>query len=362
MRKLMLLGLTLVGLYGCGSGDGPVINPPPAPPIARVGTYLLAANRGPGSDGFDVFRVNGGDASLTQVASSPSTGGPLNNLQSTGSFVYVALENQPLIDGFVVDAATGATTRLPGFPIATEIDNNLCLTEDGAFLYAVGETSVDGFSVNPQSGALTRLAGFPLPVPGMTDSGSSEVSPNGDFFFVGDQGTNQIFTFSANPTTGALTLVGASPAAGSPQALQFDPAGQFLLTAEGQGTLESFTVGGGGLLTSVDVEPYAPPGSTSWKLGLRTDLVYVSDAVSNTLNAFRLNQDGTFTPLAGFPVPNGGSSATIYPFFLPGEVLFTFAGNQIFSFELDAAGNVTPVGATPAGSGGGDLLPLVLGF
>jgi 6-phosphogluconolactonase len=126
-------------------------------------------------------------------------------------------------------------------------------------------TIADGGALTLGQGVSTLPAGYA----GSNTGAHVEVSPDGRYVFGSNRGHDSIVTFSANPTTGVLTLVGHTPS-------------------------------GGKAPRDFDVDAYG-------------ELLIAANQDSSTLAAFRIETDGTLTPL-GDPVagPKGCAAVQIY--------------------------------------------------
>lgn len=373
LKKFTVLFVLLCALYGCGGEDTavnttPLPPDPPVPPLPRVVSFLVSGNRDAAGGSVSLFQVDPDTGSLAQV-SEIATGGPVNKVSAYPDrpFVYAAVNDQPLVDGFRIDPATGTLTRLAGFPIPSSNDSSVLFDRTGTFLYVLGNTDIDAFRADPDSGALTHVTGFPMPVPGMLEAKVGVFNGDNSLLLVSDETTNQIFAFRFNSGSGALQLASQTPTAAGPAGLAFDPLDQFLYVAGSSGTLQSFTVSPDGVLTPVPggQATYAPAGARSFELASIANLIYVGDAVTSTLSAFQADVNGALTPVPGFPVA-GGAAVLRYPFPLLNGFLYssdTF-NERIFGYRSDLGGNLLPVPGSPFREDGdpASLTPVVLSF
>jgi len=123
-------------------------------------------------------------------------------VDSTGSFVYVALNASNQVAAFSITPATGALNVVPGSPFATG-RSPFTLATSGKFLYVSNamDGTVSGFSINSSTGILAPLANFPMSL----RAGGMTTDPYGSFLYVS---TPAIMTFSIDANTGALTEIG----------------------------------------------------------------------------------------------------------------------------------------------------------
>jgi YVTN family beta-propeller protein len=128
-----------------------------------------------------------------------------------------------------------------------------------------------------------------------------------------------VVPFSVNAANAALTPVSALPAPApacgvschnNPLRLAVDPADKFLFSSNVQaGTVSVFNINGGNLSSIAEV----PTGTHPF--GVAVDptghFLYVVNKVDNSIAGFALNSaTGALTPMAGFPVSEGGNAPT----------------------------------------------------
>lgn len=371
MKKLRflisgLLGLTLA-VCGCDSSTE-VIDPPPINPIARVATYLLSADR---TGGVGVYTVDPSSGDLRAVDGSPFPADhPLITLavHPSGRLVYAGSDDQPFLEGYSLDPPSGRLTRLPGYPIPSLADGSPLFDNAGEFLYVVGESAIDGFRVNAGSGALLHLVGFPLAVPGMQAATTPQMSPDDRFLYVSDPDTDQLFAFSRNLQTGSLALIQQVASGGDgPTGLGLTPDGRFLYAAHADGTLPGFAVAADGTLTALagPAPAYAAGPTLSYTLGFLEDAVFVGDAAASSLNAFRIGANGALTQLPGYPRGGGGAGVFVYPFFFA-DLLYVSNGasNRINAFTVndDESVQVVPGSPFPGSGAPAELEAAVVSF
>jgi DNA-binding beta-propeller fold protein YncE len=178
-----------------------------------------------GPNGVSAFTIDSTTGVLTLVPGSPFlfAGQTVLNsrpfgivVDSTGQFVFVALEATNQVAAFSIVSGTGALMPVPGSPFPAGNTPFLFATT-GKFLYVSNalDGTVSGYSIDSASGVLTPLAGFPFSLP----AASLVADPSGKFLY-GASGAG-IFAFTIN-ADGSLT-----PLSGSP----FPAAGARLLTA-----------------------------------------------------------------------------------------------------------------------------------
>ena len=251
------------------------------------GRFLFASFQS--SDKVVTYSISSNGA-LTRVStftlfSNSETAG--SKVSPDGRFLAVTVLNvvPGVIEMFAIQP-DGSLMRAPGSPfadgtpdfsgIATSVDfnckSNLLFVGEGTGL----STIVSVFNV-ASSGALTPISGTPFR-PGVgINSGVVSLSPDGQFLFVSNQGSNSITVFRVS-SNGSLSLVAGSP-----------------------------------FPTGVNVPDATPGGMTVNKSGT---LLFTA-VIPNYVAVSRINNDGTLTSVPGSPAttnqPFGAFSLAIYP-------------------------------------------------
>lgn len=223
-------------------------------------------------------------------------------------------------------------------------------------LNAGGTPSITGFELDPD-GALRTLAGSSRPLPGGTSAGPAQVgfTPDGSFLVVTEKNTNMIDTFrvlasglTGRPTSspssgttpfgftfggsGALIVSEAAGGSGGTSAASsyqisrasgelavISPSvgdtqlaacwvvatndGHFVYASNtGSGTLSSYAVGAGGMLsllnaTSAVTGPGTVPLDTT--ITSNDEFLYVLDEGVGAISGYRIESDGSLTAVAG---------------------------------------------------------------
>jgi 6-phosphogluconolactonase (cycloisomerase 2 family) len=217
------------------------------------------------NDGVYAFRVNSGTGGLSSVSGSPfSTGNSFTALTvSPNNRVLYAANGNGTVVAYSINATTGSLTSIDTENVGTS-PSGVVVSPNGQFLYVSnqGSNNVSAFTINGTTGALT---GVGAPVAAGTAPSGVAVSLNGSFLYVSNQGSNDVSAFTINGTTGALTPIGVSTfAAGtSPSGITIEPNGQFLYVSNsgGGGNVSGYRITAGtGSLVSLGA---AYPAGTS---------------------------------------------------------------------------------------------------
>jgi YVTN family beta-propeller protein len=281
---------------------------------------------------MSAFSVNTATGMLTAVPGSPFATGARPTavaVDSAGKFVFVANQAGNSIAVFSI-GVNGVLTPVVGSPFPANSPYGLSVNPSGTALYATNFpdsqisdlNTVSAFSI-AGNGTLSAIAGSPFVDANSTSGFAAAISiladPGGKFVFVGDHMAQSVVPFSVNAANAALTPVSALPAPApacgvschnNPLRLAVDPADKFLFSSNVQaGTVSVFNINGGNLSSIAEV----PTGTHPF--GVAVDptghFLYVVNKVDNSIAGFALNSaTGALTPMAGFPVSEGGNAPT----------------------------------------------------
>jgi 6-phosphogluconolactonase len=98
---------------------------------------------------------------------------------------------------------------------------------------------------------------------------------------------------------------------------------------------------------------------------LAVSFVYVTNSGSNTISGFRVGSGGSLTPVPGSPFPTGGALPEGVAISPPGPAaggrlyVANFASNNVSAFRINADGSLTPVAGSPFPAGPSPMQPVV---
>ncbi|HEV2381802.1 MAG TPA: beta-propeller fold lactonase family protein [Terriglobia bacterium] len=310
---LSVVGIFPTGGLGFGSGNDP---------LGSQGSLVLS------DDGHFLLAVNAGSNNISVLQA-----GPLG-LKSVGTF------------------SSGGTEPV-----------SLALYKDLVYVLNAGGTpNITGFELNP-NGTLRMLAGSSRPLAGGTAAGPAQVgfTPDGSFLVVTEKNTNLIDTYrvlDSGLTAGPISNVSSgttpfgftfgrsgtlivSEAAGGPggtsasSSYQIRASGELsvisasvgdtqlaacwavttndgrfvYLSNTGSGTLSSYAVGAGGMLTLLNAASGVTGSGTvplDSAITSNSEFLYVLDDGTGAVSGFRIESDGSLTALAGVAgLPSG---------------------------------------------------------
>ena len=268
--------------------------------------------------------------------------------------------------------ADGTLTPLPGSPFAAGgagsgagigSQGALQITSDGKYLLAVdaGSNQISVLRIN-SDGELNPVGGGPVSSGGVKPV---SIAVHGSLVYVanaGDSGSNYT-GFTLNPGGHLRPLNGSTvalPAGSSPGDVLFNGDGTRLVGAEvGSSLIDSFVVGGNGLLTAAPGSPFAAQGPGPFGSEFRpTDptQLFVSNAHggagNGTVSAFSDASDGTLTSIGASPFADLQTAPCWVEISHDGQILFTVntASNSISRYTIAADGSLSLLGSTSLGS------------
>lgn len=288
----------------------------------------------------------------------------------TTSIVYVANRGSDDVSGYSINPTTGTLTAIAGSPFPQIADPSaIAVSSNGFFAFvtnAGASNTVTAFRV-ATDGRLLRVPSTqsnPNPAPVGMDPVALAISPNNQFVYVANRGSDTVTAFSIEDA-GALMLAPQTGSATNPVSVQGDapscvtisPNGQFLyVSSSTSNNVTVFQIGASGLLTLVPAtgtnpNPVSTGGTAPKNIGMSPNgsSLYVANSGSNTLTAFQIGSNGLLTQVpttAGNPNPiSVGGTA-------PNGIIVSSNGQ--FLYSANGGGNVTTFTI-----GGGGLLTLV---
>jgi len=241
------------------------------------------------------------------------------------------------------------------------------ITPGGQFLIAAdaGSNQISVLRILP--------GGTPSLVPGgVVSSGGVKpvsVAIHGDLVYAANSGTGgSNYTGFRLGTDGSLTPVAGStvalPDGSQPGDVLFNGDGTKLVgTRIGTSLIDSFTVGGGGLLTAAPGSPFSAQGLGPFGSEFRPTnpgQLFVSNAHNvgagtGTISAFTDSPDGTLSPIAGSPFADQQTAPCWVEITPSGRFLFTVntGSGTISRYAVAPGGPLALLGSTPVSATGG---------
>jgi len=229
------------------------------------GTHLYVANVS--TNDVSAYTIDHATGYLKEVPGSPYDVGRIATavaVHPSGKFVYVTRSNATEGDGIAAFSVNpdGSLTAIPGSPYSTQISpDSLLVDSTGKYLYVADDEfdgAIDGFTIDATSGALTPISGSPFAVPpvsGCAATFSADIIEDvaGSRLYTADTYDNAISGFRIDLKTGVLTAVPGSPfpnypcldpmVAFNPDTLAVLPSGKFLFAVNGIAqTISSYSI------------------------------------------------------------------------------------------------------------------------
>lgn len=277
-----------------------------------------------------------------------------------GATVHQAPPGVPTggVDGYSVDATTGALTVLTGSPVATGLECPQFLTVDPAqkFLFVPDEGNevIHVYSI-ASTGALTEVSGSPYDQCAFQFA----VDPSGAYLVVPDYCNDNIAVYAIG-SDGSLTAVAGSPFAESsgnePESLFIDPSGQWVYVVDyndGPGSISAFSLSSAGALSEIAGSPFTT-GQAPYAISGTLDgkYLYTNDESggSSQIDGFSVNAStGALTALSTPTFPGGDCWMSVDT---SGKVVFsTDCSGNVFSSAIGSDGTLTPATGSPVTAG-----------
>jgi 6-phosphogluconolactonase len=344
-------------------GGSPFASPasPSALDVDSSGKYLYVANTQ--SNQLTAYRIDSGDGSLSQLASSPTNVGAsptvvtseedTTPLSLSSKFVYVT-DPAGSIRSFNI-AADGTLSAGAVPSLTANAPLGITLDPQGRFAYVAdpGANAVRIYAVNASTGTLAEIAGSPVATVGAPQYVAIE--PSGRYAYVSIPSTTSIVKYTVDATTGGLS----SPLpkiVTNAQDLVITPNGRWLMATPAAGTTVysySIDVSNGELGSAVALNLGATVAITSIAIDSSGKFAYVTDVTNGDgeLRQFQINaQTGALSPV-GFPFTYVGigepKGIAVDP---KGGFVFTAdsTGNSVSMFSINSStGALTYRGSTP---------------
>lgn len=279
-------------------------------------------------------------------------------------FGYVATDQG--IYAFRMDASSGAGTQVIGSPFLTKTNplaaaspSSIVVHPSNKFLYAANQdtSTISLFKIDPTTGSLTEV----LPRTSLTNSsGAVGLSPGmmtmdsgGNFLFVGNQVTNDVWVFSIG-SSGALTFVSSAQLAAPPSGLTLSASGGFLyVPVQTFSAIYVFSVNSGAL-TQVGAPLVLNSGVGQLGIDPHFHFLYVPNPATNTVTVLLIQPDGSLAQRPGaFATASNPVAAQTDP---TGAFLYVANANSanLSQFQVDSStGVLTALTTSTAGTGTG---------
>jgi len=296
-------------------------------PANKLGNYAVTINNGTLTVNPAPLSVTAANASRLFGTPNPPFSGIITGIKNsdpiTATYSTTAIATSPAGTYPITPALVDPAGKLGNYTV-TSTDGTLTVNAapTANFLFvnnqAAAGNSIASYSV-AVDGSLTALAGSPVATGGLgANAACSSVnrlalSAGNNLLFVSNGGDQTISAFTIDPTSGALTAAAGSPFASgltldacSGISLSATPDGRFLM-ASSNGQIKTFSIGAGGVLTSLSTSANPVVPNASMKISANGQLLAVSNGAS--VSVFSINPDGSLTAVAGSPFAEAGTGS-----------------------------------------------------
>ncbi len=306
------------GFYsGCGQADG----------YANSGTkntynFVYFGNAGSSTINSYYVKPDGMTKLVANMISTGSGTSSVNDLVASpnGKFLYASNKSTNNISWYSVDPLSLPTEGTLAFSSSVAAQGNgtsaTKIHPNGTLCYIVNSTTVsNNISVCAIDAAGAMTVRNDLFFTARTNPTNLIFSPNGQFLFVVNRGTNDVSTFSVNSATGTLTTISLStPTGTNPEDLVVHPIQRFLYTlSSGSNSIFMHSVSVGGALTAL-ATPTIATGINPKKIVISPNgkFVFVTNNGDNSISAYSVNSTtGVLTAVLGSPFA-GPTGAGVY--------------------------------------------------
>ncbi len=277
-----------------------------------TGTFVF-----PSSPTADIF---GG---LSATPSSPfslttNTDAPAETaVEPTSRFVFVADSTGANVEGFTTGSTLSSTTLTPSL---TSV-NTAVADPQGTLIYALGTNLITPLFVSGFNGNLT-VSSDVLNLSGTWTSGA--IDPTGQWLVALDSAGKLIQSFQITPIQNASSTpdgkltAGTSLATGlaTPSSVTFDPLGRFVFVSDataGSVTAFAFNESNGTITATGQITPVSATGTGRVSIDASGTYLYAAvtgngTSINSGVAAFKINSNGSLTPLAGSPFAAGAAT------------------------------------------------------
>jgi len=248
--------LTSLAWAPCVSPANPCLAPASVA-VHPSGKFAYAANEGGfAPTGVSVYTIDAATGALTfkSSISAPGTGRAVTvAVDPSGRFAYVAALNDAAgsddnVSTYKIDPTTGSLTYVSTVAAGSG-PPSIAIDPSVKFLYVTnsGSNDVSMYTINSSTGALTSLGTM------SAGSGPSAIAihPSGKFAYVTNSGSNDVSMYTINSSTGvnsrtgALTFLGTMSAGSGPSAIAIHPSGEFAyVTNSGSNDVWTYSIDG----------------------------------------------------------------------------------------------------------------------
>ena len=357
--------------------------------VANSGAYSITIGTQPNIGPLQVCSITNGSGTVSGAA---VTNVAVNCATKFDKFLYVANPTSNTVNGYTINASTGALTAVAGSPFTTAPSPRYVNGEpSGKFVYvttlgnSTNPPQISGFSLDGTSGVLTELASSPYPLsatnppgPGALAINLPALHPSGLFGYLSIPiPSATLYGAALNTSTGDLSEIPGFPMpfGFDGQTPAIDPTGKYLFvpsdaSAGSNGRIAGYQISSPSGVLTPNGAPVSTGGDMPYAALLANGkfLIAVNQA-SSTLAVMAVDSAGTLS-MVGSPVATGGAAGT-----RPGIFMYERRLSVIYvplaalsgpsppppslaAFAFNATtGALTPLAGSPYSSNGATLFP-----
>ncbi len=289
------------------------------------------------------FTLGTGDT-LTAGGTTPSGAGPRQSaITPNGKYLYVPNSEDGTVSQYSIGSGGTAVALSPATVSASSQPWQVAVSPDGRDAYV---SDVSGLVLVYQIGSGGTLSLIQTITSGLSAPYSIAISPDGASAYVADSGAGDIFEYNRS-SSGMLTpkSTASIPVAVSDRvALIMTPNGKFLYEGNDNGDILEFSVGSGGVLSSLATTP-SDLSIQSLVISPNGHNLYGSSCENSAIDQYGIASNGELTALTPPSVNQFGCglpwmTADGSSFYAPTDDQF------IYQFNVSSSGALTP--KTPA--------------
>jgi 6-phosphogluconolactonase (cycloisomerase 2 family) len=283
---------------------------------------------------------SGPAAGLTPVTGSPFTGqlGTSTSaaqaaVDPSGTHLYVTAEDVDGLFGFSI-ASSGAITALAAANSAVgSSPTQINIDPTGSFVYVANQNDAWVYSLNGATGALTPTSQIRTRSSGsaqLLSVGSKQLTFTPTALYVANSASNNISQFSIDSSSGTLANPGLVAAGTTPKAVTVLPSGAFAYaTNSGSGNLSAYSISGG-VLSPLGTAVTTGSGPAWLTSDLSGSFLYSANQGASDLWSFSIGSSGALT--SGEAQINTANTAPVF--------VTTEATGQYLYTANSGAGNI----------------------
>jgi 6-phosphogluconolactonase len=216
-------------------GNGPLADSMANIAFDHTGKFLFSASYGGNKVAVNPVQANGVVGAPAQVI--PTGLNAHAFLPSPDNrFAFATNLGSDQVLAFAFDAAAGALTPIESATIKTPAKSgprHFIFHPNGKFIYLLHELNADlaVYAYDTDKGSwreVQRTTALPQGFSGKPWAADLHITPNGQFLYASERGSNTLAAYKVDAATGQLTTVESVPTETQPRGFNIDPSGRYL--------------------------------------------------------------------------------------------------------------------------------------